>query len=132
MHPPRGVWVFRWTFSPPPLLLLSHLQSFVSLRYRTFMLGTENAVGGGRGSLAVYAILFLYICSVQSIILFYNILIPNICLNTLIVKNPLSIDENNPFLSLPVSNDCQSTLILNFFIPTKEKYSCLKNHRKKL
>ena len=29
------------------LLLLSHLQSFVSLRYRMFLLGTENAVGGG-------------------------------------------------------------------------------------
>ena len=45
--PLAGVWVNRWTFSPPPpLLLLSHLQSFVSLRYRTFLLGTENAVGG--------------------------------------------------------------------------------------
>ena len=53
-----AAWVNRWTFSP--LLLLSHLQSFVSLRYRTFLLGTENAVGGGgHGSLAVYAILFL-------------------------------------------------------------------------
>ena len=48
--PPRGAWVFRWTFSPPPpLLLLSHLQSLVSLRYITFLLGTENAMGGGGG-----------------------------------------------------------------------------------
>ena len=54
--PLAGAWVNRWTFSPPPLLL-SHLQIFVSLRYRTFMLGTENAVGG-HGSLTVYAILF--------------------------------------------------------------------------
>ena len=29
------------------LLPLPHLQSFVSLRYSTFMLGTENAMGGG-------------------------------------------------------------------------------------
>ncbi len=43
--PLAGAWVNRWTFSPP-LLLLSHLQSYVSLRYRTFLLGTENAVGG--------------------------------------------------------------------------------------
>ena len=57
--PPRGAWVFRWTFFLPLLPPLSHLQSFVSLRYRTFLLGTENAVGGGRGSLAVYAILFI-------------------------------------------------------------------------
>ena len=55
--PPRGAWVFRWTFFPlpplPPLPLplppLPHLQSFVSLRYRTFLLGTENAGGGGVG-----------------------------------------------------------------------------------
>ena len=60
--PPRGAWVFRWTFSslPPLLPPLPHLQSFVSLRYRMFLLGTENAVGGGRGSLAVYAILFFF------------------------------------------------------------------------
>ena len=38
------VWVFRWTFSSLPPL--SHLQSFVSLRYRTFMLGTEMPWGG--------------------------------------------------------------------------------------
>ena len=43
---PRGAWVFRWTFL---WFLLSHLQSFVSLRYRKFLLGTENAVGGGVG-----------------------------------------------------------------------------------
>ena len=43
--PPRGAWVFRWQVSPP--LPLPHLQFFVSLRYRTFLLGTENAVGGG-------------------------------------------------------------------------------------
>ena len=49
-------WVNRLTFSSPPSLS-SHLQIFVSLRYITFLLGTENAVGG-RGSLAVYAILF--------------------------------------------------------------------------
>ena len=43
--PLAGAWVNRWTFSslPPPL---PHLQSFVSLRYRTFLLGTENAMGG--------------------------------------------------------------------------------------
>ena len=30
MHPPRGVWVFRWTFSSPsPPSLSSHLQLFV-------------------------------------------------------------------------------------------------------
>ena len=59
-----AAWVFRWQVSPLPPL--PHLQSFVSLRYRTFLLGTENAVGGGRGSLAVYAILFktLYISSI--------------------------------------------------------------------
>ena len=48
--PLAGAWVNRWTFSslPPPLLLppLPHLQSFVYLRYRTFLLGTENAMGG--------------------------------------------------------------------------------------
>ena len=48
-------WVFRWQVSPLPPL--PHLQSFVSLRYRTFLLGTENAMGGCE-SLAVYAILF--------------------------------------------------------------------------
>ena len=37
------------SFTPPEL---------VSLRYITFLLGTENAMGG-RGSLAVYDILFL-------------------------------------------------------------------------
>ena len=56
--PLAGAWVNRWQVSLPPLPLpLPHLQSFVSLRYRTFLLGTENAVGG-HGSLAVYAILF--------------------------------------------------------------------------
>ena len=52
--PLAGAWVNRWQVSPPPLpplpplpLPLPHLQSFVSLRYRTFLLGTENAVGGG-------------------------------------------------------------------------------------
>ena len=46
-HPPRGAWVFRCQVSPPlPPLPLPHLQSFVSLRYRMFLLGTENAVGG--------------------------------------------------------------------------------------
>ena len=41
-------WVFRWTFFPSPS---SPPSNFV------FLLVTENAVGG-RGSLAVYAILF--------------------------------------------------------------------------
>ena len=60
--PLAGAWVNRWTFFPLP----SHLQRFVSVRDRTFLLGTENAMGGC-GSLAVYAILlfsllqFLYI-----------------------------------------------------------------------
>ena len=42
-----GAWVNRWQVSPllPPLPL-PHLQIFVSLRYRTFLLGTENVVGG--------------------------------------------------------------------------------------
>ena len=47
--PLAGAWVNRWQVSPPPLPPLPpfpHLQSFVSLRYRTFLLGTENAVGG--------------------------------------------------------------------------------------
>ena len=40
-------WVNRLTFSSPPSpSLSSHLQFFVSLRYITFMLGTENAMGG--------------------------------------------------------------------------------------
>ena len=47
--PPRGAWVFRWTFLSLPPLPLPHLQSFVSLRYRTFLLGTENAMGGDVG-----------------------------------------------------------------------------------
>ena len=56
MHPLRGVWVFRWTFSssPPPSPShpsSSHLQLFVSVRYR-------KCYGGAFGSLAVYAILF--------------------------------------------------------------------------
>ena len=53
-----AAWVNIWTFSLPlpPLPPLSHLQICVSIRYITFMLGTENAMGG-HGSLAVYAIL---------------------------------------------------------------------------
>ena len=47
--PLAGAWVNRWQVSPPLPLPLPHLQSFVSLRYRTFLLGTENAVGGGMG-----------------------------------------------------------------------------------
>ena len=83
--PLAGAWVNRWQVSPPlpPLPLpFPHLQSFVSLRYRTFLLGTENAVGGGHGSLAVYAILFssittnqcemLLICSGKTIITLLN------------------------------------------------------------
>ena len=54
MPPPRGAWVFRWQVSPPPPPL-PHLQIFVSLRYRKFLLGTENAVGGrGSGSVLEY------------------------------------------------------------------------------
>ena len=44
------VWVNRLTFSSPPFPS-SHLQLFVSLRYRKCC--------GGHGSLAVYAILFV-------------------------------------------------------------------------
>ena len=70
-HAPCGVWVFRWTFSPP---LSSHLQLFIPTRPKKaqvlflsgreklkflFLLGTENAVGGC-GSLAVYAIVFFF------------------------------------------------------------------------
>ena len=53
------VWVFRLTFSPPPSpsspspsFSPSHLQIVVSLRYRKHR--------GGRGFLAVYAILFFF------------------------------------------------------------------------
>ena len=57
-------WVFIWQVSPLPPL--PHLQFFVSLRYRMFLLGTENAMGG-RGSLAVYAILF------KHCLIFFNV-----------------------------------------------------------
>ena len=57
------VWVNKWTFSPPPLSHLpSHLQLFVSLRYRKRH--------GGCGSFAVYAILFCLILSFLSFCLF--------------------------------------------------------------
>ena len=57
------VWVNKWTFSPPPFSPLpSHLQLFVSLRYRKRR--------GGCGSFAVYAILFCLILSFLSFCLF--------------------------------------------------------------
>ena len=67
MHPPRGVWVFRWTFSSPP-----HHQLFVPTQPKKaqvlFLPGQEKLKflflgGGGRGSLAVYAILFSFFSS---------------------------------------------------------------------
>ena len=100
--PPRGAWVFRWTFSslPPLLPPLPHLQIFVSLRYRTFLLGTENAVGG--------AWVFVSVCHLVLLLLLHLLLLHTSYISGNSRQSSFC-PENCPLLSGELSTDSRQS-----------------------